>query len=238
MRPGILSLFSALLFGSATPLAAAPIVELFTSQGCYSCPPADEHLAQLIADNPELVALEFHVDYWDDLNYGAAGTWKDPFSSAAYTKRQRNYNARPLRGKRGVYTPQIIVNGTTAQVGTSRSAIKKALSVAIPPLVIAAKQAGNDVTITVDGSHEASARLYLAVFDRLQVTDVKNGENQGKVMRNHHVVRDLKPLADLHNSSYRTTVAVPGLEDKNSGCAVFLQEKNNGPMLAASYCVM
>ncbi|OED36785.1 hypothetical protein AB833_25570 [Chromatiales bacterium (ex Bugula neritina AB1)] len=235
MRPAMLTICAALLSGSAATSFAAPIVELYTSQGCYSCPPADKYLAQLISENPDLVALEFHVDYWDDLNYGAAGIWKDPFSNAEYSQRQRNYNARALKGKRGVYTPQIIINGHTAQVGTSSGAIKKALHVAVPPLEIQAKQSGNDVTISIDGSR-SDARLWMAVFDRLQITDVKNGENQGKVMRNHHVVRELTPLADLFDSSYTTTVTVPALAQENSGCAVFLQEKNNGPMLAAGYC--
>jgi len=92
------------------------LVELFTSQGCYSCPPADELLGELIEEQPDLVALEFHVDYWDDLHYGAAGVWKDPFSDAEYTLRQRRYNATDLVGKQGVYTPQMIVNGRAAQI--------------------------------------------------------------------------------------------------------------------------
>ena len=104
MKHHMLSLIAGLSFLPLGVASAAPMVELFTSQGCYSCPPADEHLVELIENNPDLVALEFHVDYWDDLNYGAAGTWKDPFSNAAYTQRQRQYNSYPLEGRKGVYT--------------------------------------------------------------------------------------------------------------------------------------
>ena len=84
------------------------VVELFTSQGCYSCPPAEAFLGEL-AKRSDVVALEFHVDYWDDLVYGSAGQWKDPFSDPAYTRRQQVY-ARGIPGGR-VYTPQIVVDG-------------------------------------------------------------------------------------------------------------------------------
>jgi len=92
---------------TASVAAASPVVELFTSQGCYSCPPADEYLAEIIEKQPEVVALEYHVDYWDDLHYGAAGVWKDPFSDPSYSARQRRYNSLGLKGRPGVYTPQI-----------------------------------------------------------------------------------------------------------------------------------
>lgn len=215
---------------------SAPMVELFTSQGCYSCPPADDFLADLIEENPDVVALEFHVDYWDDLNYGSAGTWKDPFSDATYTKRQRVYNQRDLQGRRGVYTPQMVINGHTAQVGTSRGAVNRALGVAVPPLDIVAKQNGNDIAISVEGNHKRKARIWLAVFDRNNVTEVVRGENKGKTMRNHHVVRELTPVADWHNVGTTASIEVPALAQNNTGCAVFVQERDNGPILAASYC--
>ena len=85
------------------PVATSPVVmELFTSQGCYSCPPAEALLGKLIAENPELIALEFHVDYWDDLVYGSHGQWKDPFSSRDNSLRQHAYNQQRIDGRRGV----------------------------------------------------------------------------------------------------------------------------------------
>ncbi|MFN0023541.1 MAG: DUF1223 domain-containing protein, partial [Parvularculaceae bacterium] len=93
----------------ATPADKPVVVELFTSQGCSSCPPA-EALMRELAKRPGLVALEWHVDYWDDLHAGSSGKWKDPFSSADHTARQRAYN-RALRGTGGAYTPQMVIDG-------------------------------------------------------------------------------------------------------------------------------
>src|SRR5436190_20900837 len=119
-----LALLSALLFlslGAATPHAGErpTVVELFTSQGCSSCPPADALLAQL-AGRPDLLALSFHVDYWDRLG------WKDPFSSAAATQRQHRY--AELLGLATVYTPQMVVDGKWQAVGSDRSDVEQALS--------------------------------------------------------------------------------------------------------------
>lgn len=232
----ILTLFGALSLLPSYQSYAAPMIELFTSQGCYSCPPADEHLAEIIGKQPEVVALEFHVDYWDDLNYGSAGVWKDPFSSSEYSKRQRQYNTYGLKGKRGVYTPQMVVNGHTAQVGTNKRAVQRALGVAEPSLVLSAEVTGQDVNINISGDSDAQALVWLAVFDRKQVTEVVNGENHGKSMHNHHVVRELTPIADWRNGGGSTAVNVPVLTDSNKGCAVFVQDRDNGAILGASYC--
>jgi hypothetical protein len=231
----ILTLIIAL---SLAPLRVfgAPIVELFTSQGCYSCPPADEHLADLIRESPEIVALEYHVDYWDDLRYGAAGVWKDPFSNAEYTLRQRQYNQWPLKGKRGVYTPQMIVNGTTAQVGSSRNAVKKAFNVAQPKLQISTSVDEATVNVNITGNSDATAGVWLAVFDRSQTTEVLRGENHGKTMHNHHVVRQLKAIAEWRDGGGSISVEVPELSDANAGCAVFVQNSADGRMLGAAYC--
>jgi hypothetical protein len=235
----ILSLIS--LIGFCQVGATAPMVELFTSQGCYSCPPADEFLAKIIKDRPEVVALEYHVDYWDDLHYGSAGVWKDPFSDPAYTARQREYNTRRLEGRPGVYTPQMIINGHTAQVGNSRRAVIEALNGALPPLKVLARQSGTEVTINAaydatQWDERAKAALWFALFDKQQETRVANGENHGKTMRNHNVVRQLIPLSDFNKKGFAQTLSVPELSDANKGCAVFIQVKNHGPILAADYC--
>lgn len=223
---------------SIAPLSAhsAPMVELFTSQGCYSCPPAEEHLADLIEKSPDLVALEFHVDYWDDLRYGSAGVWKDPFSDAAYTKRQRHYNQQPLKGKKGVYTPQMIVNGSVAQVGSSRSAVKKALDKAEALLQLETSVENNRVDVAISGHSAAKAQVWLAIFDRKQVTEVTRGENHGKELHNYHVVRELKPVADWRDGGGSVSIDVPELADANVGCAVFVQDSGNGKILGATYC--
>ena len=114
-----------------TVMAATPqplrIVELFTSHGCSSCPPADRLLGKLLEEDPALMALEYHVDYWNSLVHGGAGSWTDPFSSREFTNRQRDYSEAELAGRRGVYTPQVVVNGYFAAVGSDRRRLQQAL---------------------------------------------------------------------------------------------------------------
>ncbi len=229
------------------PVAAKtnPMIELFTSQGCYSCPPADEFLGELLEKNPDVVALEFHVDYWDDLHYGAAGVWKDPFSNPAYSARQRRYNSVDLAGRRGVYTPQMIVNGHTAQVGTSKRAVYKALDKKPPGVEISASVKDNLLAVDVQGEQSRGSVLWLAIFDRIQVTDIPNGENHGKTLTNHHVVRELVPLGQWQGNKISHSFALPanagitsanGDAASNRGCAVFLQDEALGQVQGATYC--
>ena len=217
------------------------LVELFTSQGCYSCPPADKLLGELIEEQPDLVALEFHVDYWDDLHYGAAGVWKDPFSDASYTLRQRRYNSTDLDGKRGVYTPQMIVNGRIAQVGSSERAVRHALNSDAPEIDLTASIEADQLSIDINGERESGSILWLAVFDRVQVTEVTNGENHGKTMVNHHVVRELVPLGQWQGDKISHTVQLAALSREvtatgNTSCAVFLQDQTLGSIRGATYC--
>lgn len=235
-----LSLALALLL-SPVVVKSAPLVELFTSQGCYSCPPADELLGELISEHPNLVALEFHVDYWDDLVYGAAGVWKDPFSDASYTKRQRRYNAIDLAGKRGVYTPQMIINGNAAQVGSSERAVRRSLKSKPPAIELSASVEDKLLSVDIKGKHKAGSTLWLAVFDRVRITEVPNGENQGKTLVNHHVVRELLSLGQWQGDKITQTFQIAALPDDistdgNSGCAVFLQDEALGGIRGASYC--
>ena len=145
----------AMLVSSASPLDAAErpiVVELFTSEGCSSCPPADALLAEL-ASRPDVLALSFHVDYWDRLG------WKDPFSSAAATDRQRNY-ANLLRTGT-VYTPQIVVDGRWQAVGSDRDEVEQAIgsahrSEAMLPVALAFEQGRARITIGAgNGSRRA-----------------------------------------------------------------------------------
>ena len=235
-----LSLALALLL---SPVAgkSGQLVELFTSQGCYSCPPADKLLGELIEEQPDLVALEFHVDYWDDLHYGAAGVWKDPFSDASYTLRQRRYNSTDLDGKRGVYTPQMIVNGRIAQVGSSERAVRHALNSDAPEIDLTASIEADQLSIDINGERESGSILWLAVFDRVQVTEVTNGENHGKTMVNHHVVRELVPLGQWQGDKISHTVQLAALSREvtatgNTSCAVFLQDQTLGSIRGATYC--
>ena len=102
------------------------VAELFTSQSCSSCPPAESLFAEL-AERSDLIVLEWHVDYWDSLVHGRAGSWKDPYSNPDWTLRQRRYN-RALRGQSGAYTPQAVIDGRFETIGSRRETIENQLS--------------------------------------------------------------------------------------------------------------
>ena len=230
------------------------VVELFTSQGCYSCPPAEKLLGTLIENNPDLVALEFHVDYWDSLVYGRHGSYKDPFSDAEYTLRQQIYSSIELAGQRGVFTPQVVINGRYATVGSRGSNIRKGIKVLDRPVV--------DLGVTLDPSSNTgagesglrielsgqynevpdNAHLWIAVFDIKKTTEVSTGENHDKTLVSHHIVREFNQLTAREGfasleSENNTLVLNHQVELKEGqGCAVLLQEDSLGPIHGAAYC--
>jgi hypothetical protein len=186
--------------------AGVAVVELFTSEGCNSCPPADALLARLESEQKEgerrVIPLAFHVDYWDYLG------WRDRFASKAFSDRQREYAAAFARagGKGGVYTPQMVVNGTVGFVGSderaARSAIERALQ-SSPAFRVAASIAergpGEPIHIAAtiepvekpakDGRVDRAKVLAAAVVEDGLSTDVKRGENAGRTLRHERVVR-------------------------------------------------
>ena len=166
------------------------VVELFTSEGCSSCPPADALLAEL-ADRPDVLALSFHVDYWDRLG------WKDPYSSREATGRQNHYAT--LLDLATVYTPQIVVDGKWQAVGSDRADVEHELSLA------ARNRREVPVTLVLDhgqahiklgpGGDAASAAVLLIGFDLRHVTAVKRGENGGRTLVHVDVVRGIEEMA-------------------------------------------
>jgi hypothetical protein len=166
--------------------AAPVLLELFTSEGCSSCPAADALLAELAKD-PGVVALEMHVDYWDDLG------WKDPFSQALFSERQSTYAVR--LGRRGVYTPQVVVNGAAEGVGSDRGRIAALRVAARPPaarLALVATRVGDALDIQA-GAPEApaGAELVVAIAESGLATQVQRGENAGRRLAHGAVVRRL-----------------------------------------------
>jgi len=164
------------------------VVELFTSQGCSSCPPADALLGEL-AKRDDVLALAFHVDYWDRLG------WKDPFSSPMATARQRAY-ARFL-GLRTVYTPQVVVDGRDEMVGSDRRAVARAIAAARAAQgidVSLAREAG-ELVVRV-GSVEGAGRtsVQLVAYAPGHVTRVTAGENGGRNLANVNIVRSVETL--------------------------------------------
>lgn len=166
----------------ATGLVAAEpfaVVELFTSEGCSSCPPADALFNEL-ARQPRVFALAYHVDYWNSLG------WKDPFSKPEFTRRQETY------AKTRLYTPQMIVNGTEAFVGSDRSQATRAIAAALKrPATVELKLRWQDdrVAYEVTGA-PAGSILHLALIESGLVQKVPRGENAGRTLRHDNVVRD------------------------------------------------
>jgi hypothetical protein len=168
------------------------VVELFTSEGCSSCPPADALLAEL-AGRPDVLALSFHVDYWDRLG------WKDPFSSPDATRRQHGY--ADLLGLATVYTPQMVVDGGWQAVGSDRGEVEQALGSARRnhddvPIALAVDHGQAQITLG-QGGDGVAATLLLVGFDRRHVTAVSRGENSGRTLSHIDVVRSIDEVAQF-----------------------------------------
>jgi hypothetical protein len=206
------------------------LVELFTSQGCSSCPPADAYLGDL-AQRPSVLALAFHVDYWN------GSGWTDPYASRAATQRQRAY-AREL-AVRYVYTPQMVVNGAAQAIGSERGVVDKlieAMARETPPApdltVMRASDGGIRVHVGSGAATEPCA-LWLVAYDRKHATPVRGGENGGRVLTNYQVVRRFDWLGVWSGAMLDLGVpdAAPPAE---GGLAVLLQAGGAGRILAAA----
>ncbi len=164
-----------------------PVVELYTSEGCSSCPPADQWLSRLKAD-PGIVALAFHVDYWDRLG------WKDRFASPAYTQRQAQQ--RQSNGARFSYTPQVVLDGVDHKEWYSAPAPSSTKARTAATVELALVRDGDRISATVRPAANAPARLaaFWAVTEQGHRTLVKAGENDGATLAHDHVVRDYKPV--------------------------------------------
>jgi hypothetical protein len=180
---------------SALEKTAPVVLELFTSQGCSSCPPADMLLGELSL-RPDVMALAWHVDYWNNLG------WRDPFARRQWTERQRAY-ARNLHDE--VYTPALVVNGARMVVGSDKSAVRDAIQRS-PALSLDAslRRDGDSVMVEIgriaDGVEAPSALL--AIYDPEHVTGVEAGENSGRRLKEFRIVRDVR-VVDLTLPTHR-----------------------------------
>ena len=201
------------------------LVELFTSQGCNSCPPADALLGEL-AQRPGVLALAFHVDYWNGLG------WQDPFSSKLATARQHDYAQR--LGKRSIYTPQLVVDGADDAVGSDRADVDALIAAAQrrtatgPTIETATDDTGQRV-VRLGAGTAAHGTVWLAGYDRSHVTPVGRGENGGRTLTEYQVVRSLVRLGDWTGAA--TQYPLP--EIAAEGAILFVQPDGAGPMLAA-----
>ncbi len=181
------------------------VVELFTSEGCSSCPPADALLAEL-ATRPEVLALSFHVDYWDRLG------WKDPYSSPLATARQQRYAA--LLGAGSIFTPEAIVDGRWPAVGSDRGAITRAIAAAErgnSKLPIRLLLAHGSAQIAIGRAPSAiGAEIWLIGFDRQHMDAVGAGENAGHSLSHVNVVRDIVEVGRLDGKSDALAMPIAG----------------------------
>ncbi|MGF1476453.1 MAG: DUF1223 domain-containing protein [Geminicoccaceae bacterium] len=211
------------------------VVELFTSQSCYSCPPAEAYLAEL-ANKPDVLALEWHVDYWDDLVYGAAGQWRDPFSDPAYTERQVAYNLA-IRGSGRIYTPQMVIDGADEAVGSRREQVRAAIERAgqnrRSTEITLSPAEGHTLTVKLDGALDQPADVWLVRYLRAETTEVERGENHGKRLTNHHIVREVEKLGAWRGGEVSFTFNGASEE---MGCAILVQRAPAGSIQGARSC--
>jgi hypothetical protein len=213
------------------PIEGPWAIELFTSQGCSSCPPADAYLG-LLAKRPDIVALSFHVDYWDYIG------WKDAFATRATTERQRAY-ARVLK-QRYVYTPEMVVEGIGHDTGREPTGIERLLTEAQRRPT---RRATPELSRTPDGALTVKlaafplegrpADVTLAIYDRRHSTPVASGENQGRMLENFNIVRRLQVLARWDGAAASWTVDDAGLQP-GLGAAVLVQRADHGPMIGCN----
>jgi hypothetical protein len=203
---------SALLASAAEPARVPVLAELFTSEGCNSCPPADSLLEKLDRLQPvagaHVIVLSEHVDYWNQLG------WRDPFSSAQFSQRQQRY-ARLIGGE--VYTPQIVIDGRELVLGSDPAAIQKAVGQAAqrPKTTVkiaGAKREGGDATIVLSIAplEKGHADVWVAVADEHDESSVKRGENAGRTLAHVAVVRTLSKAGTVgKNEGIEKTLRLP-----------------------------
>jgi hypothetical protein len=214
----------------AEPAESPVVVELYTSQGCSSCPPADDFLGELAARDGVL-ALSFHVDYWNYIG------WEDPFSMPEATERQRAY--RHALGLRVAYTPQMVIDGRSDAVGSNRGAVEAAIAAAAANQHVAVAfsgdaQSGYRVRLP-ETALDAPATVWVVLYDRSHETAVKRGENTGRTIRNSNVVRGLVELARWDGAATEIPLDVaPELTAGRDACAVIVQQDDSGPVLGAA----
>ena len=223
------------------------VVELYTSEGCSDCPPADRLLTELVAEQPlagvQVIALGEHVDYWNYLG------WTDRFSSAALTQRQEDYQARVF-APTPVYTPQLVVDGHLQSIGSNRAAVRQVLRRAAGAtkadvhLAVSDPQAGRaSATIAVDLTAGMMLRepadVLVAIVEDGLVTEVPRGENRGRTLEHNAVVRYLgvvgeMPQSDRSRSLTTSIVLAPDWQPARLRVIAFVQERNSRRIVGAA----
>ena len=214
------------------------VVELFTSQGCSSCPPADRILGELAKD-PSVIALSMPIDYWDYLG------WKDTLADSRFTARQKAYSQ--VRGDREVYTPQVVVNGSMHVIGSDRSGIENAIDLTkradgVMSLPITMALAGKQIRISVPGSDKPAdamhGEVWICAVTKAVPISIGRGENGGRQVTYHNVVRSLLKVGDWNGTSGTWTVPLENISREGIDAAVVYVQNGNrekpGVMLGAA----
>lgn len=226
---------AALVAGAATATAEPrAVVELFTSQGCSSCPPADKLLGELAAD-PSIIALSLPVDYWDYLG------WKDTLADSRFTARQKAYSR--VRGDRDLYTPQAIINGAVHVNGSDRNAIERAMettrkAAGVMAVPVAVKLSGGHLNVSVPAA-AGHGEVWICAISRTVPIAIGRGENSGREIIYHNVVRSLLKVGDWSGAAKSWDVPLENItRDGIDGAIVYVQYGNRdypGAMLGATY---
>ena len=228
----------ATLVGVAQEANAEPraVVELFTSQGCSSCPPADALLGKL-AHDPNVIALTLAIDYWDYIG------WKDTLAIPGHTNRQKAYSK--MRGDRGVYTPQVIVNGSTQALGSDQADIERAIgqshrASATLSVPVSIKVADGRLTVDAPAGKgtDEHAEVWLCPVSSAVPVAIGRGENHGRTITYHNAVRRWIRLGEWNGAAASWSVSLKDLKSEGADkAAVLLQSGNTsrpGPMLGAA----
>jgi hypothetical protein len=211
---------------------------LFTSQGCSSCPPADKIIGELAKD-PSVIALSLPIDYWDYLG------WKDTLADARFSARQKAYSQ--VRGDREVYTPQVVVNGSMHVIGSDREGIEEAIGItrnadgvmSVPvTMTVAGKQINVSVAASGKGPAAMHGEVWICAVSKAVSISIGRGENRGREITYHNVVRNLLKVGDWNGSPGSWSVPLENISREGvDAAAVFVQNGNRdkpGAMLGAA----
>jgi hypothetical protein len=232
---GVFALIAIIRPAQAEPRA---VVELFTSQGCSSCPPADKIIGELAKD-PSIIAMSMPIDYWDYLG------WKDTLADARFSARQRAYSR--MRGDREVYTPQVVVNGSTHVLGSDLGGIESAItktdkSESVMSVPVTMSLAGRQLNVSVAASKQPAAshgEVWICSITKSVPISIGRGENRGQQITYHNVVRNLLKVGDWNGSPENWTVPLENVAREGvDGAVVYVQDGSRdkpGPMLGAAY---
>jgi hypothetical protein len=228
----------ATLVGVAPEANAEPraVVELFTSQGCSSCPPADALLGKL-AHDPNVIALTLAIDYWDYIG------WKDTLAIPGHTNRQKAYSK--MRGDRGVYTPQVIVNGSTQALGSDQADIERAIgqshrASATLSVPVSIKVADGRLTVDAPASKgtDEHAEVWLCPVSSAVPVAIGRGENHGRTITYHNAVRRWIRLGEWNGAAASWSISLKDLKNEGADKAAVLLQSGSasrpGPMLGAA----